>query len=485
MVFTVSLVVPPDTAFESLIIALVGDCTARAELSAEMRESVCIAARAAFALIIRDAMSEAREPLRLRVEESAGALTIHITEHGLPIDARHAGRDPQWSVVLEHADRAKWHWHATSGTTLTMTFLHHRKDAVVQEVAIQADEAVQSAPEQTYAIRRFVPDDAHAIARCFYATYGHAYVFPAVYEPRCLRELNKSGVYISFVALDREGDVAAHYALLREPGAPIAEGCGAVVHPLHRRRHLLETLRTAMESYARDAGLNAYYTEPVTDHPVTQLESQKFGAHITAISLGKSPRTMVAKHMEGLSATSQRQSLTLYVKLLRPADSRTIYPPASHRDMLARLYDNLNIPTATREGAAPTGTGSVHVTVNKAARNATVVFLRIGTESIAVARQAVTDLRALTSLGAVYAMLPLDDPAAPILCEALENDGFFFSGLGPWMIDGRDALRLQLLLTPIDTSQLTIVGDAGRQLLAYIEKRRQGAALTTASSSTR
>jgi hypothetical protein len=39
------------------------------------------------------------------------------------------------------------------------------------------------------------------------------------------------------------------------------------------------------------------------------------------------------------------------------------------------------------------------------------------------------------------------------------------------MIDGKDALRLQRLLEPVDTSELTIASDAGRRLLAYIEAK--------------
>lgn len=483
MSFSVSLIIPPDAEFESLVYAVVDDCTSRAELAAQMRESVRIAARAAFSLIVRDTMAESRDPLRLRVDETHGTLAISITEHGLPIDAREAARDPQWNEVLEHADRAAWHWHATSGTTLTLTFFH-RPTSTAQAPA-QTNAPVQPAPEQTYTVRRFVPADAHAVARCFFATYGHTYVFPAVYEPRCLCGLNKSEAYVSFVAIDQNGEVAAHYALHREPGAPIAEGCGAAVDPQHRRRHLLEMLRTSAEEYARGAGLSAYYTEPVTDHPVTQLESQKFGACITAISLGHSPQALLAKHMDGLTATSQRQSLTLYVKLLRTAESRTVYPPANHRDILARLYGDLNIPIEMHGGAAPSGSGSLHVSVDKASQNSTIMIQRVGADSAAVAHQALADLVALTSLGAVYAMLPLEDPGTPALCEALENNGFFFSGLAPWMIDGRDALRLQFLLRPIDTTQLTIAGDAGQNLLAYIEGHRQTAAITTASSGTR
>ena len=54
----------------------------------------------------------------------------------------------------------------------------------------------------------------------------------------------------------------------------------------------------------------------------------------------------------------------------------------------------------------------------------------------------------------------------------MESYGFFFSGVGPWMLGGRDALRLQMPLTPIDLSALTIVGEFGKELAEYVAAER-------------
>ena len=473
MPFSVSLAVPANLAFGSLIDAFVNDCTARAALPAAKREAIRTAASRAFGILVTDAMAETGEPIRVHLSDAADALTLSVIERGLPIDAAYAARDPRWSELLVHADRAVWRWHGKSGTELMLTFLHD----ITGEMEAPLPDAIagsnaSAAPEQTYTVRRFTPQDARGVARCFYATYGYGYNVPAVYEPRRLCQLNEAQTYVSFVALDESGEVIAHYALRRTPGAPIAEGCGAVVDPRHRGRHLLETLRSRIEEHAREAGLSAYYTEPVTDHPITQHESEKFGARITSISLGHSPRTMLAKHMDGLTATSQRQSLTMYVKPLQPPQPRVIYPPARHRDMLARIYAELGIPVEMREGIAPVGEGSLQTSIDKASQ---IAVLSVETASAAtpdIADQAVEDLRRTGSLGAIYAMLPLDDRGTPLVADALEREGFFFSGLCPWMHDGRDALRLQLMMQPIDTGELTIVGDFGRELLAYINSSR-------------
>ena len=469
LLFEVSLAVPARLEFDSMVKAVVDDATTRLELDEETRERVRKAAGDAFTLVVTQAMTESDQPVRLHFCETGDALHVSIRERGLPMDAKHAQSDPRWHELLRYTDRASWRWHGVSGTELHLIFEHMPERSHTRDPALV--ESVDRAPEQTYAIRRFRDEDAHGVVRAFYATYGYGYDVPVLYEPRRLCQLNAAERYVSFVALDESGEVVGHYALDLQPGAPIAEGCGAVVDPRHRGRHLLEQLRSAAEEHARSIGLAAYFTEPVTDHPITQVDSEKFGAKITAISLGFSPRTLVAKHMN-LTATNQRQSLTLYVKPLRGVPTRTIYPPARHCDMLARIYELLEIPVQMRPGAACSGQGALQVAVVKPSQNATIVIERVGTDTADIARQATADLVTLGSVATIYAMLPLEDPGTPHMSDALERQGFFFSGLAPWMLNGKDALRLQRLLQPVDTAQLTIASDAGKRLLAYIDAAR-------------
>src|SRR5581483_9199433 len=102
-----------------------------------------------------------------------------------------------------------------------------------------------------------------------------------------------------------------------------------------------------------------------------------------------------------------------------------------------------------------------------------ITIERGGADSPSVLRQAASDLRALNRLGAIFVALPLEDSAAPQLCEAAESLGFFFAGIAPWSIGGADALRLQMPLTHIDLSALTIVGDFGQDVLTYIGAERE------------
>jgi GNAT superfamily N-acetyltransferase len=329
---------------------------------------------------------------------------------------------------------------------------------------------VAPAPQQTYTVRRFQPQDAPGVARAFYQTWGYHYIFPAVYVPHRLTELNASNAYISIVATAQDGEIVGHYALSPVPGAPIADGCAAIVVPAHRGRGLLERMRAEMEAEAARLGFAAYYTEPVTTHGRTQSESAKFGAQLCAIVLGGDPATFVPKAMSYTGA-GQRQSYTVYFKPLRPREPRSVYSPAKHRDVVTKIYANLQLPVVMREGIPANGEGNVRVEVVRAEGFASIDVLAAGVSTLDRITQAVSDLRKLERIGAIYANLPLEDAGTPALCEGLELLGFFFSGVIPWAMEGRDVLRMQLPLTPIDLSQVTIVGQFGAELKAYIERQ--------------
>jgi hypothetical protein len=174
-----------------------------------------------------------------------------------------------------------------------------------------------------------------------------------------------------------------------------------------------------------------------------------------------------------LSTTTQRQSCMLYIKPLKSREPRTIHAPARHRAIVSSIYEQLALPVVMGDESAPSGRGLFHSGITRADGIATIEIEAIGSETAELVRQTVADLRAIHHLGAIYASLPLEDPGTPALCEAMESSGFFFSGVGPWMGHGKDTLRLQMPLTPIELSALVIVGKFGRTLLAYISSERK------------
>jgi anti-sigma regulatory factor (Ser/Thr protein kinase) len=483
MSFAIELKLPPDLSFISLLSLAVNDAAQRAGLDAAQCAGVAQAASAGFETIVREAMVEEREPVRLTATCTPEHLRISLYERGLPMDDSAAQRDPNWGRIIAGVEQAQWKLHGgRSGSELRLTVArpHGLADDAGAEAPLAQD--VPLAPQQTYSVRRFRPEDAAGVARAFYLTYGYRYIFPAVYVPQRLIELNACDGYISMVALAEDGEIVGHYAMRRDAGTPVAEGCGAIVVPAHRGRGLLEPLRKAAEAEALRLGLAAYYTEPVTDHGRTQAESLKLGARLCGITLGFSPAPSV-KHMD-VAHSKQRLSLTQYYKPLASRERRAIYAPPKHRETIASIYADLGLAVELRDGGDAQGGGDLHTAVDRPRANGSIVVESIGRVTADVLAQTVTDLRTLSHLEALYVLVPLEDPAAPQLCEAAEALGFFFSGIAPWALEGRDALRLQQPLTPIDLSALTIVGESGEHLLSYIAARMREAQEISASAAT-
>jgi len=468
---TTELKVPPDAAFVSLVQSFAHDAAQRSGLSESEQDRLAEAARRGFAAIVEEAMARAREPLRIVATCAPSNLTLAFFERGLPIDDALARRDPRWNEIVECVDTANWKLHGTSGSELRLVVNRPHGETASTEPAQRGETDVPLAPAQEYTIRRFAPRDAEGIARAFYLTYGYAYDFSAVYVPDRLIELNQSGCYVSIVAVTASGDVVGHYALARDGDAPIADACAAVVLPEHRGRDLLNRLRAKAELEAIALGLEAYYSEPVTDHGRTQHASESFGAKACGITLGEAPRSFIAKHME-LSTTSQRQSCMLYVKPLQPREPRAIYVPEHHRAIVERIYEELDVPVKFGKMLQRGGHGAFHTSLARRDATATVQIESVGAQTPELVGQTVADLQLVRRLGAIYALLPLEDPGMPRLCEVLESRGMFFAGVGPWSLGGKDALRLQMPLTPIDLDALVVVGEFGKTILEYVGRER-------------
>jgi len=139
--------------------------------------------------------------------------------------------------------------------------------------------------------------------------------------------------------------------------------------------------------------------------------------------------------------------------------------------MIERIYANLGLPIDVHGGAPAAADGELRVEAVRGEGFASIDVLETGTASADHIAQAVSDLRSLGRMGAIYVNLPLEDPGTPALCGAIESLGFFFCGVIPWALGGRDVLRMQLPLTSIDLEQVTIVGEFGAQLKAYIDSR--------------
>jgi hypothetical protein len=279
---------------------------------------------------------------------------------------------------------------------------------------------------------------------------------------------------ISVVALDERGEVVGHYALERPDMGRVAERGVAVVAPAHRRRGLMERMRTLIDEEGRAAGLTATFGEAVTVHTFSQRADEQFGSKVTGIVLGEWPASLEFKGIrEG--PLPQRSSYVTYSSYLVPPAPATVCAPVRHREMLARIYAGLEAPVEFSEpGTAPLQShGQVVVEFHRR--------VDYGEDTAAEVRRARRDLCEVSGAAAVFLELPLAQPGTPDLCCAAEEDGFFFSGLGPCFAPDGDVLRLQFLNVELDPELVQVDHPFAHELKAYVIRERERVGLSAAA----
>ena len=104
-------------------------------------------------------------------------------------------------------------------------------------------------------------------------------------------------------------------------------------------------LRRLTEYALAEAGrrqLQALYGRPVTNHMYSQKVSEDMGFKPCALLVGFGPAFLSFKKIH--ENLSQRESLLIIYRGLRPMPGVKIFPPPRHRDIILRLYDSLGLP---------------------------------------------------------------------------------------------------------------------------------------------
>jgi serine/threonine-protein kinase RsbW len=320
-----------------------------------------------------------------------------------------------------------------------------------------------------YTIRLLRPEDAAGVAACVRRVYGDSYVHPKLYHPDQVIRLNQTGELVSAVALDAAGRVVGHFALERRGLGALAEEGRAVVVPEHRHHHLMEALRGLLEGEAHRLGLTGLFGQAVTNHVFTQKVWERFGLGVCGLSLAALPRSF----QDLPEPPPQRMSLLLGFKYLRPPAPAAVYAPARHRAICARIYEQLRVPVEFRAPHAAAGPGRVSVTEFPPWQAALIRVDRVGAATAAEVCRVRRSLCDTAGVEAVFLELPLAQAGTPELCRAVEQDGFFFSGIGPCFSTVGDALRLQFVNVDLDIALLQLQGRFAHELAAYVARERE------------
>jgi anti-sigma regulatory factor (Ser/Thr protein kinase) len=418
--------------------------------------------------------------IRLSLQEKAGRLEIQIRDFGLPIDAKRWERelhDPESNssnVFGTHrpslVDEAHWISFGPEGKALQLI-----KWLASQHIADQLDAShlapfqgdAPLAPPQEYQIRRMQPDEAVQVSQLMYRAYGGTYFNADVYFPERIAALNAHGALLSIVAQAADGAIVGHCALEFNQAGPVAELGQAIVDPAHRSRGLLDRMKTELlKQGTGHRPLAAWYGDAVAVHTRTQKSDAEHGGKLSAVSLGISPKT---ERFRNIADTQpQRVSCLLYIHWLLEPEQRTVYAPARHREMIARLYERLGAKADFAEGQAPSGHGTLTVQCDAGGAKAFIRVSQAGDDTVHAIRHAKRRLIERAHAELIFVELLLSDPATPQIAASLEAAGFGFCGVAPQFSPQGDVLRLAYLVEPLKRDPIKTYEPFAGELVDYV-----------------
>ncbi len=338
--------------------------------------------------------------------------------------------------------------------------------ARVAEPPVAADAPVE--------VRFMRPDEAPALSRCVFRSYGATYDAEWVYQPDRVAELLELGLLRSCVGVAADGEIVGHLGLTRDwPEATVGEAGQAVVDPRYRGHHLFTTLKRFLADWARGVGLRGIYSEATAAHPYTQEANLALGAHETGLLLGYIPATVEYRDID--TARGRRQSVTLFYLKTNDGVHRPVFVPARHRELVDRIFEIGGLRGQLEQagdGYETPDYSRLDVHVRPDHGQAIVTVQEPGAD---LTRTMELRLRELHDDGfaCVYADLPLARPATERLGAELEELGFFFGGVFPNRRGDDDVLRLQHLHdVEADPSDVAVASDLGRELLDYVCAQR-------------
>jgi serine/threonine-protein kinase RsbW len=317
-------------------------------------------------------------------------------------------------------------------------------------------------------VRFLDPDGAEGFTRLVRRCYGDSYDAAWVYDPAEVAARLELGTLWSTVGVADDGELVAHVGLARQrPDDDVAESGQAVVDPAYRGHHLFTLLKQRAAARAAERGLFGLYSEATAAHPYSQRANVTLGAVETGLLLGYIPATV---EYEAIDAKPHRQSVVLYYLKTNDGHSRPVYAPPRDRAMVETILERAGlrgaVGNAADEPVAPRT--ELHVDDRDDHNDRVITVRTVGDDLLERVLTGRDDALARAA-DCVYVDLPLADPGTQRHGDGLRELGFSFGGIFPNRLHDCDVLRYQYLdRVTLDTSDIALASDHGRELLDYV-----------------
>jgi len=430
-----------------------------------------------FRVVVEELVREAlaREHVRgstdvtVHVRAGAGTLQVEVHDGGVPMTGTESRSAPSRRLAaLGFVDQLHIATHGSAGNIAACSVVVTGPDrAIVGEVLDPSAPDATDAEARAVDVRAMEPADAVGLARCIYRCFGYTYKDHTLYEPRHIAHALHSGYMRSVVAVTADGEVVGHSALfVQRQGDPVPEAGKLVVDPRYRGHHLAERMAAARLDSGRAEGLVGFWAQAVTNHAASQKEIIHIGGAEVGLLIGASPATVVMAQLDNVNE-GRRTLLAMYTPLRRTA--ATIHPSVVHATIIGELQGSLGLDrTIDVTDASPSGPTKVRVIVVPDTGIAHIRVERIGADTLLRVAHELEGLDAF-DLGVIHLDLPLADPAAGTVANALERLGFCFAAWLPHFAADSDVLRLQRVGShPVDVEHVVCARPEGERVRDYV-----------------
>jgi anti-sigma regulatory factor (Ser/Thr protein kinase) len=426
--------------------------------------------------VIEHAFEDENGTYEIAVLRRPGQIIVAVEDRGLPFDIKtiEGEKESGLGLVLMRAFADEVHFENLGRLGKRVELIKNLPDQNLAKFKNETvNKEVVNVSESDITVRLMRPDETVSLARCAYRCYGYTYATDNFYFPDRVREMVKSGIMISVVALNPQGEIVGHVAVVKEtPEALIGESGQAIVDPRYRGQGFHKQIGFLLQKTNQEAGMIGTYGEAVTVHPYSQKSALTRGYVEMGILLGYIPATMDFKKIQG-EVTRKRRPVLLLYKRLNEEPLRDVYLPAHHAGVLRRIYENSKLRRNIVTGNIIMPELPEHSQLNvKVQAEINWAFLRVveyGQDLVELVKFRVKEL-CLRKLDCIYLELPLNHPAVQQVCASMEMLGFFFGGIMPEMQDG-DVLRMQFFNNAdLELEDVHLASEFAEELYEYVLK---------------
>ncbi len=376
-------------------------------------------------------------------------------------------------LIKQYVNNVEWVMHGYKGKEFRLSFALPKRDifTILKGKNNKKEEFIPDIND--IEIRPFKETDAIKIARTIYRAYGYTYPNEDMYYPEKIADLNKSGRLISVVCHDKKRDeVVGHYALERPSLGCIVESGQAVVSPGYRGYHLMDKMRIILEDKAGKLRLEGIMSQPVTTHIFSQKVNANFGSLPCGFSFGLVPQKLSFRQID--NSLSQRESCMLYFKPLKPR-IRTLWLPAQHKEIIEKIYKNLGIDYRKgRQTVTDTDDkGKVQSNYYAGWGFGVIEVNELGKNNIYEIKQALYNLLFTLKADVIFLYISIEETDISALVEQVEKEKFFFCGITPSFLNGKDVIRFEYLNGSIDALKIKILGEEAKEIFSYVLNEKE------------